>query len=122
MRPPRAVRRSLMSTLPAPTIRLFDRTHESFGVIRLVLTKPDFGKGECIFDVQLGEAPQSERSEVRWLCKRHYRQASEHRFKLGKDGSLTISSGDFQLKLVPDPEEGGLTTTGGAPPVRGVWE
>ena len=108
--------------LPAPTIRLFDHEGVPFGVIRLVLSKPDFGKGECIFDLSLGESPQSERSEVRWLYKRRYQVASEHLFKLGKDGSVTISGGDFKLVLTVDPETDELKTTAPQPPVAGIWE
>jgi len=109
-----------MIALPAPTLVLFDATGAPFGQLRLV---PVEGRpyAEGIFDVAPTSEAQAERSEVRWLCKRHFKRFSEHRLSIGDDGSLTVKKGSFRLDLHPNDDGTGFRTQPPAPPIRAAW-
>ena len=109
-----------MPTLPSSTLILHDSTGARFGVIRFVVTHEEKLKGDCIFDVDLGDAEQSERAEVRWIYKRRYVRASEHKFKMNDAGVLSVRGGAFALILEPN-EEGGFTTVSTSPRLTAVW-
>lgn len=72
-------------------------------------------RGECIFDVSPTSEVQAARQEVRWLFKRRYVRAGEHRFKLSAKGVLTISQGDFSLSIDTNEEEMRVS-----PPMPGI--
>lgn len=105
-----------MQELPAESLRLYDQDGSPFGAVRFSVTRTEPLAGDCIFD--LDDAP-SERNEVRWLAKRHYRLKGEHRFKVQKDGTLRVSSGDFEV--IFEPADGQWRTQPPAPRVTAFW-
>jgi hypothetical protein len=109
-----------MIELPASSLILSDTTGRPFGQLRLV---PVDGKpyAEGIFDVAPVDEEQAARSEVRWMCKRHYKRFSEHRLSLGADGSITVKKAGFTWVLDPDEEGDGFTSRAPAPKVRATW-
>jgi len=109
-----------MIDLPASSLVLLDNTGRSFGQLRLV-AHPEKPYAEAIFDVEPIDEAQAARSEVRWLCKRHYKRFSEHRLSIGRDGAITVKKAGFLLELHPDEEGDGYASKAPAPPVRARW-
>lgn len=110
-----------MTELPSNTLVLHDAAGNAFGVLRFAPSTKDPSKGDCIFDVSLGGGDPSPRDEVRWLAKRAFRRAGEHRFKIAKGGSLVVSVADFRLVFDEAPEVV-LRTRPPAPLVTGRWQ
>lgn len=108
-----------MNTLPSDTLALYDSRNALVGVIRFAPREDDASKGECIFDVE--PLDEGAPDDARWIAKRHFKGAGEHRFKVAPNGSVTVSQGDFHLVLDSD-EEGGVTCRHPAPSVTGLWE
>lgn len=108
--------------LPASTLAVFDSEGEAFGYVRIAPDPTRDDRIDCIFDVEATNAAQGLRSEVRWLCKRHFQQKSEHRLVLGNDGTVTIKKGDFKLVLEPEEEGDGLQSRAPSPPITAIWE
>lgn len=108
-------------TIPSSTLVFSDSDGAPFGVLRISPLEADSNKADCIFDVVPRTPEQEVRPEVRWLAKRHYVRASEHRLTVGADGSLTIQKGSFSVVFDPA-EGGGFTTRPPSPPVTAFWE
>ena len=109
-----------MIELPAPSLRLSDASGRPFGHLRIV---PVEGRAfaDCIFDVAPFDEAQAQRSEVRWMCKRHYQRYSEHRLTIDSQGALTIRKASFVWVLDPDEEGDGFTSRRPAPRVHAHW-
>ena len=103
------------------TLALYDSQGECFGALHMVPKADDLTKGECIFDVAPRSEEQGERHEVRWLCKRHFQRWSEHRFKLGEDGSVTVHLNKFRIVFEPN-SDGVFTLRPPAPPVTAIFD
>ena len=106
------------TTLPSHTIALADASGARFGFVRLSPRERGALKGDCIFDIRPGSG-QDTRSDVRWLYKRRYPRAFEHRFRIDRKGIVIITQGDFSLKL--EPTEDGMRTRPPAPPIFARW-
>ncbi len=109
-----------MIDLPASSLVLLDSAGRPFGQLRLV-AHPEKPYAEGIFDVEPIDEAQAARSEVRWLCKRHYKRFSEHRLTIGRDGTLIVKKAGFLLTLHPDEESEGYASRAPDPPVRARW-
>lgn len=109
-----------MTELPSHTLALQDAADQTFGLIRFAPSDKDPSKGDCIFDITLDPSDTSIRDEVRWLAKRAFRRSGEHRFKIAKDGSLTVSVADFRV-VFDETQAGELRTRPPAPRVTGTW-
>lgn len=107
-----------MHELPAPTLLLNDGKGNAIGRVRLVLSSETALKGECIFDMR--ELPADARSEERWLHKRRYQRASEHKFKIDEEGVVKITGPDFKVLFEPT-ETGDLCSVPPAPRVTASW-
>jgi hypothetical protein len=108
-----------MTPLPSDTLVLHDAKGKPFGLLRLA-PAPGHDRGECIFDIELSDGPQSERSEVRWLYKHRFKRAGEHKFKVSADGVITVTQPDFTLVLEPN-EAGAFVTPDTLPVVSAIW-
>jgi len=111
-----------MPTLPSDTLALYDARGTLFGWLRFAPRDAEPHKGECLFDILPEAQDGAERSEARWLAKRHYVRWSEHRFTLAPSGALTVRKAGFTLELHPDIEGDGLHTEPPQPPVTARWE
>ena len=110
---------AVMSELPSDTLALYDTRNALMGLIRFAPSERDATKGECIFDMD--EPDSGAGDEVRWLYKHRYKTAGEHKFKLGRDGSITVSQADFRVVFAPS-EEGDYRTVPPAPVVTAIFE
>ena len=107
-----------MTALPSDTLALYDTRNALIGVLRFAPKERDPSKGECIFDME--QPDDGAGDEVRWLYKRRYKTAGEHKFKL-KNATLTISQADFNV-VFDIGEEGELQTRPPAPVVTAMFE
>lgn len=108
-----------MQTLPSDTLALYDLNDALIGVVRFAPREDFPNKGECIFDME-PPAPDAG-DEVRWLYKQRYKTGGEHKFKIDKNGDITITQADFRITLAQD-DEGNYRVRPPAPQVLGVFE
>ena len=109
-----------MTDLPSRTLILCDVSDAPFGLLRFAPGVTTPLKGECIFDISPANEEQGRRTEVRWLYKRRYKRASEHKFAVDAAGVITVSQGSFKVLLEPD-EEGRFRARPPAPCVTARW-
>lgn len=110
-----------MKTLPSQTLMLCDLAGAPFGALRFVASEDNPTKGDCIFEITSSSSEQEAQPEVRWLYKRRYKRAGEHKFKLTEEGALTVSQASFRIVLIAH-EDGDLIVKGPHPAVTGFWE
>ena len=107
-----------MTTLPSDTMLLCDGEGAPFGHLRFAPNPDKPGKGDAIVEIT---DEDSTREEVRWLRKRRFERVGEHGYKIGKDGAVTVSQGDFKLTMIATEQEGEWRSKPPAPYVVGLW-
>ncbi len=118
-----------MNELPGTRLSIYDALGANIATVHFHLKpagpsrRSKGPKGECIFELA-PDWSSSGSSEARWIAKRRFEKVGEHRFRIDREGVITMHSGDFRLVLHPDPEDedGGLRTAPPQPEIHAVWE